>query len=57
MNEHVREKIKRYKTMPDRGQGRIGKQMEAHVQERPWRRARNRDRQNEEESEDATPGT
>jgi hypothetical protein len=58
VNEHVvREKIKRYKTMTDRGQGRTGKQMEAQVQERPWRCARKRDRQDEEESEDATNAT
>jgi hypothetical protein len=34
VNEHVREKLKRYKTMKDRGEGRIGKQLETQVQER-----------------------
>jgi hypothetical protein len=57
VNEHVREKIKRYKTMTDRGEGRIGKQLDIQVQEKPWRRARKRDRQNGEESDGGTSGS
>jgi hypothetical protein len=57
VNEHVREKIKRYKTMPDRGEGRIEKMLETQVQERPWRRARKRERQDGEESDSGTSGT
>jgi hypothetical protein len=38
--EQVRAKVQRYKRMTDRGGGRVGEQLEAQVQERPWRRAR-----------------
>jgi hypothetical protein len=49
--EHVRAKVQRYKRMTDRGGGRLGEQLEAQVQERPWRRARKRKRQDVSESE------
>jgi hypothetical protein len=47
----VRAKVQRYKRMTDRGGGRLGEQLEAQVQERPWRRARKRKRQEVQESE------
>jgi hypothetical protein len=53
VNEHVREKIKRYKTMTHKGEGKIGEQLLAQVHERSWRRARKRERQ---EEESATKG-
>jgi hypothetical protein len=37
--EQVRAKVQRYKRMTERGGGRVGEQLEAQVQERPWRRA------------------
>jgi hypothetical protein len=37
--------------MTDRDFGRLGEQLEAQVQERPWRRARKRKRQEVSESE------
>jgi succinate dehydrogenase/fumarate reductase flavoprotein subunit len=49
--EQVRAEVQRYKRMTDRGGGRLGEQLEAQVQERPWRRARKRKRQEVSESE------
>jgi hypothetical protein len=49
--EQVRAKVQRYKRMTDRGGGRSGEHLEAQVQDRPWRRARKRKRQEVKESE------
>jgi hypothetical protein len=54
--EHVRAKVQRYKRMTARGGGRVGEQLEAQVQERPWRRARKRKRQEVSESETREAG-
>jgi hypothetical protein len=43
--KQVRAKVQKYKRMADRGRGRLGEQLEAQVQERPWRRARKRKQQ------------
>jgi hypothetical protein len=49
--EQVRAKVQRYMGMTDRGGGRLGEQLEAQVQKRPWRRAHKRKRQEVKESE------
>jgi hypothetical protein len=49
--EQVRAQVQRYQRMTDGGGGRVGEQLEVQVQEKPWRRARKRKRQEVSESE------
>jgi hypothetical protein len=51
-SQHVAVLVKKFKQMPHTGDGTLAQHLVAQVHERPWRRARKRERDEEEESAD-----